>query len=171
MATAIGVATAQMGGPLPAALSAGRSSIAGPQTGGYLSFGLSGYSRGIEIITDSIAYAIEMPMDFRVEAITWSCRTVAAAGGTFQVAQSATLAWAGSETDILSADVALTTAGNEVLVAQGSTQTLVEAARNVDKGAFLMIGLTGDADSTIVDLTVQVHGYPRGQVNPDPADD
>lgn len=167
----MGEAASQMGGSLPEALAVGRSTIAGPQTGGYVSFGLAGYNKGIEVVTDDIAFAIEMPMDFRVEAIAWSCRSVAAAGSSFQVAQATSLAWGGSEVDILSADVAATTGGGENLVAQGSSQTLVAAARDIARGDFLMIGYTGDADSTVVDLNVQIIGFAKGHINVDPVDD
>lgn len=167
----MGEAASQMGGPLPAALATGRATLAGPQTGGYVSFGLSGYNNAVFDLTDAIVYAIEMPMDFRIEAIAWSCRTEGADGSSFQVAQATSLLWAGAEIDILSADVAASTGGNEVLVAAGSSQTLVAAARDVARGDFLMIAYTSDADSTVLDLNVQILGFAKGHINVDPADD
>ena len=170
MATSEGVAVTQMGGSLPPALVTGRSNQAGPITGGYVSFGLTGYTSTVTDLTDAIVYAIEMPMDFRVEAISYSNRTEAGAV-SFMVAQAATLAWAGSETDMLSATVALVTDTGDLIVAAGTTPTLVAAARNVAKGAFLMIGYTSNGTGTILDLNVQIIGYARGHINADPAND
>ncbi len=163
-------AASQMGGSLPAALATGRSSIAGPQTGGYVSFGLAGYNSAVFTLTDAIVFAIEMPMDFRVEAIAWSCRNTVVTA-SFQVAQASSILWAGAETNLMSADIPLVAGGSELVVASGSTPTLVAAARNIARGAFLMIGYTSDADATAVDLNVQIIGFPRGHINVDPADD
>lgn len=163
-------AASQMGGGLPEALQIGRSSVAGPQTGGYLSFGLAGYNSAVFSLTDAIIFAIEMPMDFRVEAIAWSARSTVVTA-SFQVAKASTLAWGGSETDLMSADIPLVTTGSELVVAAGSTPTLVAAARDIDRGEFLMIGYTSDADATAVDLSVQIIGFARGHINIDPADD
>ena len=164
----MGEAASQMGGSLPTALAVGRSSVAGPQTGGYVSFGLSAYNKGVAVVTDDIAYAIEMPMDFRVEAISWSCRTEAGAC-SFQVAKAAALAWS-AETDLISADVACVTDTGALLLA-GTTPNLVAAARNIDKGEFLMVGFTSNATGTILDLNVEIIGYCRGHINADPAND
>lgn len=163
-------AASQMGGPLPVALATGRGTLAGPQTGGYVSFGLAGYTSAVFNLTDAIIFAIEMPMDFRVEAIAYTNRDTTVVS-SFQVAKASSLVWGGSEIDLMSADITLVAGASELVVAAGSTPTLVASARDIDKGEFLMIGYTSDADSTAEDLNVQIIGFPRGHVNVDPADD
>ena len=158
-----------MGSGPDTGIRSGRGSFPGPMTGGYLSFGMAG---GAEASAwngaDRLDFVMEMPCAFRVEAISYHARNVTDVV-SFQVGNSTTAIWTGV-TDMISADVTIETGDNGLITAT-STPSLVAAARDMAKGSFLIIGLTGDAAGAYGDLTVMVHGYVQDHINADPADD
>lgn len=155
---------------LPSHMAIGRGAMAGPVIGGYGAIGFGPFA----VATNEaglIRAAVQVPCDIRVQRVSYTVRA-ATADVDMAVSHNATLDLTG-DTDLLAALIAVDAAAQGYAEkASGGVTTLVEAARDIAKGRFLMVSITSDAvDAAATDLCVLVHFTILGHTNADSVND
>lgn len=155
-------------GQLPEHMRVGRGSGPGPFTGPYITIDF-----GPVVFTDAadntVVGAVYVPFDLRVMAFAW---TGVGIGGSVDVMlhQNATPDLT-TPTNILSAVIAVDGTNEGIAKASGTTPTLVEAARNVEQGQFLVLEVDGGGTGDSTGSTFSVVAFPYGHVNANPEND
>ena len=156
---------------LPDHMYIGRGTVSGPAIGPYVTFQGTQIDIAAADAANRIAWAVELPAEFRVERIDWhSPNAASAAGVTLEFTKNTTLSVTG-DVALVTAVIDLNTASSGYAeIAAGGTTTLVKTARNIGKGEFLM-AVTNDHGQTLLDLNVQVTGFFMGHFTALPEDD
>jgi len=170
------MANSALGGDLPAYMRVGRGTVPGPFSGAYAV--LSANSAAVGSSETGLPFlVIEMPANFRVEAlIYYQGGGVAANADLLAIENTATLT-SGSGTTMttistLSLDTLGSNAGFNVRNAnEGGDYDLVEAQRNVTKGNYIAAYVTTDGTGTLGDTTLHAVGFFYGHANVDPGND